>query len=131
MDIKIIETDRYCIRLHKNENYMEFSIKENVIIDEHMILETKALVEAERPGEKFYILSEGTGFFNITNEARRLSATREFSGHMAAVAFYTTNESLRFLGNVYNNINQPAVPTKIFGDRNSAHDWLREQMEQK
>lgn len=128
MSYDVIETGRYLIRLHKNESYLEYMIKDGVTIDEGLILETKSLIESRRPGERFYILAEGAGFFNITNEARKLSASPEFSGHMAAVAFHTTNETLTFLGNIYNKINKPVTLTKIFSNRESAHSWLSEQM---
>lgn len=127
MSFIVIDAEEYILKIHE-DNFLEFTIKEGVTIDVEVILEAKKIVEEYKPGVKFFVLSEGAGFFNVTMEARKLSATKEFSSHLASIAFYTTNLSLIFLGEMYNNINKPAVRTKIFHSRYSAHEWLKGQM---
>jgi hypothetical protein len=130
MSVEIIESDGCCMKVH-DDGLLEYTIKEGVEMDTEFILNIKETLEALRPGQKYYCLSDSVGFFNITYEARELSATEEFSSHLAAVAFFTSNYSLQLMGDVYNKINKPVVETKIFADRDSALEWLREQMEPK
>jgi hypothetical protein len=122
-----IEAEEYILKIH-NDNFLEFIIREEAVLDVRVALEAKKIVEEYRPGIRFYVLAEGMGFFNVTKEARELSACKEYSSHMAAVAFHTTNPSMVFLGDLYNSINKPAVITKVFHSRYSAREWLQERM---
>jgi hypothetical protein len=122
-----IEADEYILKIH-DDNFLEFIIREDAVLDVRVALEVKKIVEEYRPGVKFYVLAEGMGFFNVTKEARELSASVEFSSHMACVAFHTNNPSVVFLGELYNSINKPAVSTRVFHSRYSAREWLQEKM---
>jgi hypothetical protein len=128
MSFKIFETDQYTLKIREDADYLECTIKEGVTIDEELILETKAVIERYRPDTKFFVLSEGVGFFRITNKARKMTATKEYSSHMAAVAFHTDYISLKLLVDLYNQINKPVVETKLFNDRESAKEWLEKEM---
>jgi hypothetical protein len=122
--VKIFETDKYRLKIHSN-NFLESLIKEDVIIDTKLVLEVKQTIEQYKPGTRFYIFAEGVGFFNMNKEARKLTATKEFSSYMAAVAFFTKNPTLLLLGELYNAINKPAVETRLFTDRDKARRWLK------
>ena len=130
MSFIVIEAEEYTLNIH-DDDFLECIIKEGVTVDVRVIEEIKKMIEEYKPGVRFYVLSEGIGFFNITKEAKELSATKEFSNHLAAIAFFTTNLSLIFMGEMYNSINKPAVTTKIFHSRYSAHEWLKTQMEER
>lgn len=125
----VIEHSDYTMRMH-DDGMLEMIIHEGVTIDANFVWGVKAEVESRRPGKKFFVLVKGIGFFNVTSEAREISASRQFSGHMAAVAFYTTNYSLKLLTELYNKINKPVVITRVFGSREPAVEWLRELMKQ-
>lgn len=127
MSFIVIDADEYILKIH-DDNFLEYIIKDGVTLDAKVIHETKQIVEEYKPGVKFFVLAEGEGFFNITKEARELSATREFSSHMAAVAFHTPNPSLMYLGEMYNSMNKLTVTTKIFHSRYNAHEWLKDLM---
>lgn len=127
MQPEIIETNAYLFRIYDN-NYLEYVIKENAVIDVREVLEGKRLLSKARPGEKFFVLGEGIDFFTLTKEARELAATREFSNNTYAVAFVTYNPSIWLLGRIYMKINKPHVPTRIFHNRTEAKKWLEEQM---
>lgn len=129
-EFQIIETNKYKFKIYSNEAYMEYCIKEGVSIDVPDILEGKRLVTEAFPGVKFYVMAEGINFFTLTPEARKLCATAEYSDNTIAIAFYTTNVSILLLGEMYNKINKPVVPTKIFNNRDNALEWLKEQMKQ-
>ncbi len=108
--------------------YAELLIKDNILITAKMAREMKRTMEAAYPCNRYYLLVGGVDFFRVTKEARRLGADPVFSSHLAAVACYTTNPSLMLLGELYNKINKPAVTTRIFTLRETARQWLFDQM---
>lgn len=127
MDFEIIETDKFIMRVYPN-NYLEYVIKENASIEAKDVLEGKSKLSALKPGQKFYVLAEGIEFFTLTKEARAITATKEYADNTLAIAFYTSNMSIYFLGQMHEKISKPFVPTKIFIDREAAKAWLNEQM---
>ena len=127
MSFIVIEAEEYTLKIH-DDNLLEFIVKEGALLDVRVVTEVKKIVEEYRPGVRFYVLSEGVGFFNVTREAKELSATAEFSSHMAAVAFHSTNPTMILIGEMYNSINKPAVLTKLFYSRYSAMEWLQKKM---
>lgn len=127
MSFIVIDADEYTLKIH-HDNFLEYIIKDGVTLDARVIHETKQIVEQYKPGVKFFVLAEGEGSFNITPEAKDLSATHEFSSHMAAVAFHTSNLTLIYLGEMYNSMNKLTVKTKIFHSRYNAHEWLKDLM---
>jgi hypothetical protein len=129
--MKIIETEKFVMKLHDDNNLLEYIVKPGVLMDTKELLLGKELLEEVRPGEKFFILAEGVELFTVTKEARKLAATREYSDNTHAIAFYTHNPSIFLLGKMYQQINKPAVPTNVFYNRDEARDWLLEQMKAK
>lgn len=127
---QIIETDKYKFTIYSEDAYIEYCIKEGATIEAEDVLEGKRQVTALYPGLKFYVLAEGINFFTLTSEARKVSATAEYSDNTIAIAFYTTNISVFLLGEMYNKINKPVVPTKVFNSRADAKEWLKKQMQQ-
>jgi len=125
---EIIETDKYIMKIHDRNRLLEYIVKEGVKLGVKDLLEGKKRLMELRPGVKFFVLAEGVEFFTISREAREMSATREYSDNTVAIAFYTTNISVLLMGEMYNKISKPVVPTKIFNDRDAAKEWLREQM---
>ncbi len=130
MDFEIIETEKFIMRVFK-DNYLEYVIKENARLDVEDVLEGKAKLTALKPGKKFYVLAEGIEFFTLTKEARAVTATKEYADNTLAIAFYTSNMSIYFLGQMHEKISKPFVPTKIFINKEAAKTWLKEQMKSK
>ena len=128
MLVKVVETEKYILKIYE-DNLLEYYVKEGVVIDMSLALEVKKICALYRPNTKFYVFTEGSGFFNVTKEVREAGASKEFSKNMAAVALFTNNPSLLLLGELYNKINKPVVETKIFTNREKAHKWLRSKME--
>ncbi len=122
--MKIIESEHYLIKIHDND-FTEYMIKDGVMYNESVARHTKNALEKYKKSAKFYVLAEGQNFFRVTKGARKLGADKEFSNHLAAVAFYSTNVSLSLLGELYIKINKPAVTTKLFTNRENAEEWLR------
>lgn len=127
MPEKIIETEAYILKFHA-DNYLECYMKPDVLVDEERLLEGKRIIEEQRPGGKYFVYSEGAGFFTLTRKARELSATAEYSTHLAAVAFVTNNVSLLLLSELHAKITKPVIPTRTFRKPEDAKNWLRSLM---
>jgi hypothetical protein len=121
----ILESDKFIIKVYPND-FVEYIIKKDVLLDEKAARESKKLLEEFKPGAKFFILAEGMDFFRVTRGVRRLAVSKSFSNHMAAVAFCSTNFSLQLLGELYIKINKPPIPTKLFMNKKDAEEWLKE-----
>jgi hypothetical protein len=126
MPYEIIETDKYLMRIH-DDNLFEYIVKPGATINAADVIAGKKSVVARYPNSKFFVLAEGIEFFTITSEAREVAASKEHGDNTHAVAFYTTNVSIFLLGEMYNKINKPHVPTKFFYSKESAWEWLSEQ----
>jgi hypothetical protein len=105
---------------------MECVIKKDITYEVEDALEAKAEIKKRRGNDKFYVLAEGVEFFTLTKEARELCSTKEYLDNVIANAFYTKNISILLLGEMYNKINKPPVPTKVFTDKEEALNWLNE-----
>jgi hypothetical protein len=128
MKPEIIETDKFILRIHDENNLLEYIVKENATIDVHEVLEGKQLLGKARPNKKFYVLAQGIGFFTCTRDARIITSSKEYSDNTYAIAFYTKNPSILILSKMYMKINKPHVPTRVFNDLEAARKWLTEKM---
>lgn len=122
-----IETNKYILKIYPEENYLEYIIKTGVTLDVEDAIRSKKETLKLYPFKKFFVLAESVEFFNLPKETRRYTSTREFSDNTVCIAFYTENFSLAILGEMYNKINKPVVPTKIFTNRQVAKEWLFKQ----
>lgn len=126
--VEVIDTAKFTFRIFPENSYLEYCIKEGATIDAEDVIEGKRMVTEMFPGLKFFVMAEGINFFTLTSDARKVSATPEHSDNTIAVAFFTTNISVLLLGEMYNKINKPVVPTKVFNNRENAKEWLKHQM---
>jgi hypothetical protein len=107
---------------------LESFINEGAYIDVPYLLEGKKLVESLMPGKKVFVISEGRGHFRISRAARTLSADKEYSSHIQAIAIIINHSAVKLIFELYHKINKPAVPTKSFTDRTQGYKWLNEMM---
>ena len=117
MEFEIIETEKFIMRVFNN-NYLEYIIKENVKIEAEDVLEGKAKLTSLKPGKKFYVLAEGIEFFTLTKEARAITTTKEYSDNTLAIAFYTSNMSIYFLGQMHEKISKLLYQQKFLWIKN-------------
>jgi hypothetical protein len=62
----------------------------------------------------------------LTREARTFFAeSSENQAVSSKVALMVESPATRFIGNVFLKVSKPRIPTKLFGDRESARTWLR------
>ena len=75
-------------------------------------------------GENKYLnLFEGQ--FNIADaEVRAFVSSSDQNKYTIADAVYVKNLSDKIMGDFYLNQNKPVKPTKLFGNRDEAIDWL-------
>lgn len=78
--------------------------------------------------EAYAILVVSEQGSTISKEARALSASDEFKKNTVAKAFLVNNLPHRIVGNFYLKVNRPAIPTRIFSDREQALNWLRSML---
>lgn len=128
MPFELVESEKFILKVHLERPFLEFTIKPGVTWTEADAFYAKLRTVEIRPNVKFYVLADGVEFFTMTKEARELSADAEFADNTRAVAFYTKSLSLALLGDMYVKMNKPAVPTRIFTDREKARLWLEQQM---
>jgi hypothetical protein len=126
-NMKQFETDVFKMNVYE-DGFVDFIVKKDTLVEAKDFWQSKEMSVNYMPGKKFYVLVESEGLFQITMGARDLGASKEYSDHMAAVALYSSNLSLKIIGNLYIKLKRPASPTKFFDDRNKAVQWLREQM---
>jgi hypothetical protein len=127
--METIETEKFIMKIHDDSDLLEYTVKPGVFMDAAALLLGKKLLSEARPGKKFFILAEGIELFTVTQEARKLAATKEYSDNTHAIAFFTQNPSIFLLGKMYQQINKPVVPTSVFYNRDEAHNWLKEKMQ--
>src|SRR4051812_9108569 len=90
LPLEEITTGSFTLRLYPDSDYVEYVIKEGVIYDEAVARQTKSILESVHPDRKTYLLVTSNGFFRVGKKVRKLGASKEFSSHLAAVAFYST-----------------------------------------
>ena len=125
-----IDTPSFILKIYKAARFAEYIIKSDTLLSEEVAKASKKILEETCPGVKYFLLVSTEGFFKLTKRARKISADPLFSNHLAAVGCYTSNPTLSLLGELYNKINKPAVPTKVFTSRENAQEWLSELMQQ-
>jgi hypothetical protein len=131
MSIDTIHCEKYTFKIDVENQFMEFVIKPDITIDVEDVMEAKKITVERYPDTKFFVVAQGVEFFTLTKKARSLTATKEHSDNTIAIAFYSNNATLQFVGNMYLKIDKPHVPTKIFSNLNTAKEWLQEQMKRK
>ena len=78
--------------------------------------------------KKYAVLVDATPYVYVTPEARIHGARKEFQLNLVAQAIFVTSLANRIVGNFIIRFNKPYAPTKLFSDKESALEWLREQL---
>ena len=125
--MKTFNEQNFTMHVHPN-GLVEFIIKKNCRLTENDIWLSRDLSMNHLPNKKFYVLTEAEGEFNPTPGARTAGASKEYSKHVAALALCSNQSLLNILGNLFVQINKPAVKTKFFDEREKALGWLQKQM---
>ena len=122
--MKRFETKAFLMTIH-DDFLIEFLVKKNVNLQASDIWESRDLSVEYIPHKKFFVLFEGDEDAEVSGEARRAGASKEYTGHVAALALYSNKTYERIIGSLFLKINKPLVPTEFFDDRDKAVAWLR------
>ncbi len=122
--MKRFETKAFLMTVH-DDLLIEFLVKKNVNLQASDIWESRDLSVEYIPLKKFFVLFEGDEDAEVSGEARRAGASKEYTGHVAALALYSNKAYERIIGSLFLKINKPLVPTEFFDDRDKAIAWLR------
>ena len=122
--MKRFETKAFLMTVH-DDLFIEFLVKDNVNLQASDVWESRDLSVSYIPNKKFFVLFEGGEDSSVSGEARRAGASKEYTGHVAALALYSNKAYERIIGSLFLKINKPLVPTDFFDDREKAIAWLR------
>jgi hypothetical protein len=111
-----------------NNGLVESVINEGAYVDVDYLRRGKIRIEEVMKGKKVYVLNESLGHFLISRDARQLSASREYSSHIAATAVIINSSAVKLLMELYLSIDKPHTPTKAFTKKEEAVRWLLENM---
>lgn len=79
----------------------------------------------ELSGDQVYpILVDIRKIRSISKEARDHFAMRDRKPGVLAIAMLVSSPLSRIIGNFFLGLNQPAVPTRMFTDRDTAERWI-------
>ena len=107
-----------------NEWVIENVIHDNAELDVEDIMEIKRINGEISAGRCYTVLVDSGSFTSITDEGRKLSASKDFQQQTIAKAILVNSLSQRIIGKLYMRFNKPMITTKIFSDRERALEWL-------
>ena len=82
-------------------------------------------VVRELSGDQVYpILVDIRKIRSISKEARDHFAMRDRKPGVIAIAMLVSSPLSRIIGNFFLGLNHPAVPTRMFTDRDKAEEWI-------
>ncbi len=64
-------------------------------------------------------------YVQVTEQARDYGSSEEGLRYSAAEAFVIKSLAHKLLANFYLKVNKPSVPTKFFGKKKDAENWLK------
>lgn len=76
-------------------------------------------------GRKYPVFIDAGEFCSVDREVREFSASKESNIFTLADAIAYNNLAQKIIANFYINKNEPAVPTKVFPDKQTALLWLK------
>ncbi len=121
--MKTFETYAFTMNVH-DDLFIEFKVKQNVTLQAKDIWESRELSVNYIPNKKFLVLFESDENVDVSGDARRAGASKEYALHVDALAIYSAKMHENIIGNLFLKINKPIVPTKFFDDREKAKEWL-------
>ena len=125
--MKTFDEPHFTMKIHDN-CLIEFKVKKGISLTAEDVWRSRDLSVQYKPNTKFYVLTEAEDEFTPTQDARRAGASKEYSQHVNALAFYSDNMLLKILGNLFITVSRPIVPTKFFDEREKAVEWLNKCM---
>ncbi|MCB9196485.1 MAG: hypothetical protein H6600_02895 [Flavobacteriales bacterium] len=105
-------------------------VRENTTIDVESLLKIKEVNRELADGKKYGVLVESDMMTNITRDAMKLSASKEFQENTVAKALIIKSIGHQIVGSFYLKFNKPHIPTRIFKEKEEALEWLSQMLVQ-
>lgn len=105
-------------------------VKENNTIDVADLWKIKEVNRELADGKKYGVLVESDMMTNITKDAMKLSASKEFQENTVAKALIIKSVGHQIVGSFYLKFNKPHIPTRIFKEKEEALEWLSQMLVQ-
>ena len=101
--------------------------KKGISVDLDNVKENLKLRQSFQKGKKLLVLIDVTEVWDYSSDAKEFAASQDVADLSIAQAIII-GRSLPtiILANFYIKVNRPKVPTKLFGSRESAIDWLEQ-----
>jgi hypothetical protein len=110
------------------EGILENHVPMDLVVDAHTIQEVKEKNQLLSGGKKYAVLVTTAHGSTITEEARKLVAAENFRKNTIAKALLIDYLPHRIVAKFYVRVNKPAIPTRLFNNREEAMTWLRSEL---
>ena len=108
---------------------IENVIKEGVTLDVQDVRRFKEVNLTIAANKNYALLIDAKAESTITDEARKLLASKELAHLTIAKAIIIHTQKQKILGNIYLTVNKPHVKTRLFTERSKAIAWLQSKIE--
>ncbi|MCG8576910.1 MAG: hypothetical protein MI810_18660 [Flavobacteriales bacterium] len=107
------------------EGIIQNTIKDKSYVRVSDVKKVKDLNQKLSDNQPYCVLIRTGKTSSVTQEARRLVASKEFVKTTIAKAIVVEGAWSRIIANLYLRVNKPNMTTKIFEKPEDAIDWLR------
>lgn len=123
---EVIDNNKFTIYL-RNDLIVYVLIKQNNFFDLNDVTAVLAAIQQVSKQHKFPLIAVYETNIGFSKSAKDLVAQHNLTTADALVTL--DNWPIRVLANFYLKVNKPIRPTRIFGDVNSAREWLQQHRE--
>jgi len=116
--------------IYEEDGILFQTVKDDVIIFD--LENTKKYVadrKAFAKGKNYPVVLDVNNAQSFNMEAQKYEATDEGLEGLLALASIVRSKLQQILGNIYIMIQKPKVPNKLFSDRESAIEWVKQYKE--
>lgn len=107
---------------------IETSVLDHATFDIQDVWEAKKINNEISGGQPYAYLGVLGEFSVVTEEAKKLMASKEIIGNTVAKALLIQSLSDRILANFYLKVTRPILKTKVFTNREKAISWLKSEL---
>jgi len=107
---------------------IENIVKEGVVLEVQDVINIKDINLQICKKKNYALLVDAKEGSTITDEARKLLASKELADYNIAKAIIIYTQKQKILGNIYLTVNKPHVKTRLFTSRDKAIDWLKRKI---
>ncbi len=109
----------------RSDGIVEITLKESSLIGLQECYDIMDTYEKILEKKKYPLLHIANDYVQVTEQARDYGSSEEGLRYSAAEAFVIKSLAHKLLANFYLKVNKPSVPTKFFGKKKDAENWLK------